>query len=145
MRSITRRAHGIRPGADVAAVVERELVCQPVDMGLRTDEDEERSCRQPVALPGAGVLDDERLKRATVCTDQLANLGVTEDLYTWVALDLVGQIARHVPSQVAVADQQADLGGVLGQEQTCLPAELPPPTTATGAAWHSSASIWVAA
>jgi DNA-directed RNA polymerase subunit K/omega len=35
MRSIARRAHGLRSGADVAAVVERELVCQPVDMGLR--------------------------------------------------------------------------------------------------------------
>lgn len=35
-----------------------------------------------------------------------------------------GQVARHVPYQISVADQKIDLRRVLGQEQRCLPGRV---------------------
>lgn len=94
-------------------------VSQPARVGLGADEDEERPHLERVALTGPVVLDHECLKRSIA--DQLAHLGVAHDLHVCTPLDLVSQVARHALPKVAIADQQADLCGVLRQEHRRLP------------------------
>jgi hypothetical protein len=72
-------------------------------MGLRANEDEQVSRLEPAALAGLVVLHDERFKYSI--PDKLPHLRVEQYLYPRVSLDPVGQVAGHVPSQVAVADQ----------------------------------------
>ena len=80
-----------------------------------------------------------------VVADQLADLGVAQDLDVRVALDLVDQVAGHVAAQVVVADQQADPGGVPGEEDGGLAGGVAAADDATGCRSQSRASTKVAA
>ena len=94
----------------------------------------------PAALTGLVILDDECLERPVA--DQFAHLRVRKHLDLRAALDPVGQVARHVSAQVFVAQIRVHLRACWARNSAACPAELPPPTTATGSPRHRCASIW---
>jgi hypothetical protein len=83
--------------------VQGDPVFEPTDVGLGADEDEEGSCVECPAGACLVVLHDDR--REGLVADELADLGVLEDLNRGVAFQLVDEVARHFLAEVAADDQ----------------------------------------
>ena len=86
----------------------------PFGVGLEADEDEQGLGGDLGALAGLVVLDDHRLEH--LVAEQLADLAVQHHLDPWVALDPVGEVARHVLRQRPLADDQRRAAGALADE-----------------------------
>ena len=112
------RDRRVGAGEDVAAVVERHVIAQPLGVRIGTDEHKQRTRRQRSALRGLGVLHDHRVEG--FLADQLAHLAVREHLDGRVTDDPVGQVARHVLAQLGFADDERQSRHVPRQEQRRL-------------------------
>jgi len=100
-------------------LVQRQLVAQPLRVGDRADEDEQRLRRQPVPHPGAGVLGDHRLQMP-VPPLHPAHLRVQPHVDVRRPTHPVDQVAGHVPAEVAAAYEQVHPGRPGGQEDCRL-------------------------
>ena len=92
-------------------------------MGFGPDHHEERCCAEGVALVRTQVAHDHLLEGEVAL--QLADLAVAPDVHSWGRPDPLGEISRHVPVQVVVADHEIDVSGVPGQEQGGLSGGVP--------------------
>ena len=95
-------------------IIERDLIAEPTNVRFGADEDEHGARFERVALTCVIVLDNDSLEHPV--PHDLAHLGAVVDLDAGVPLELVDQVARHVLLEIIAADNQVNLGCVLGKK-----------------------------
>ena len=110
-----RRSH-LRPGEDVAVVVERDLGRQPVGLRIGADEDVEPAGAQSFGFAADAIVDVDRLERNVA--GRGGHLGVDERADVGARVELVDQVPGHALFQRCAAAEDGDGPGV-GREEEC--------------------------